>query len=158
MHSRLHTHFHFSSVLTIAVEVQRPFFPSCLSRFASHLCRSGSAISLALGFEYKTYMYSLWSLWTSAPCAREIFFTVFSSSAFCTKCTQALHSQHTSQSHAHPWHTHLPSSAGTLSVWYPQFGCQWVFAGALLLSTPPLPAETTLVKGRYDGQSLFLSG
>ena len=48
--------------------------------------------SLALGFEYKTCMNSLSSLWTSAPFAREIFFTVFSSSAFCTRCSQALNS------------------------------------------------------------------
>ena len=54
-------------------------------------------------------MYSLWSLWTSTPCAREIFFTIFSSSSFCARCSQAMHSHHASQGHAHPWHTPSPS-------------------------------------------------
>ena len=43
----LHTHFFFSPV-------QHPFFSSSLSRLGSHLCKKWSAISLALGFRYRT--------------------------------------------------------------------------------------------------------
>ena len=54
IHCHLHTHFLFSSVSAIVVEVQHPFSSSFLSRFASHLCKSGSAVSLALHFGYRS--------------------------------------------------------------------------------------------------------
>ena len=128
-----------------AVEVEHPFSPSSLSRFASHLCRSGSVISLALDFEYKTCMHSLSSLWTSTPFAREIFFTVFSSSAFCTRCSQALNSC-TSMTHSpsfscrdtFSWASSFWMSVSFFSsssnwdyisqkvIWWSRFAFQWI--------------------------------